>query len=191
VSKDSSIGGWVGLLWRAPPWLVGLVAAVVWTVGTLGLDFLSGEQIEPLKVAIKLVVGLAFGCFVAVVGRSLKARNRSKPAVWPTPMNVQHAILTGHLPEGASAELWVPELTKIGRQDWSMRWYGPVLMGLFAAMAVFLIVDDPAHPWYGAVLAAFFLSLAVWLPFWSVRRRRARIETLIAQLSGGALGAEQ
>jgi hypothetical protein len=85
-----------------------LVAAVVWTVGTLGLDFPSGEQIEPLKVAIKFVVGLAFGCFVAVVGRSLKARNWSKPAVWPTPMNVQHAILTEQPPAGHLLALSAP-----------------------------------------------------------------------------------
>lgn len=166
--------GWVGMLWRAPLWLVGLAVAVAWTVATLGLDFLSGEQMHPLKVAIKFSVGLLFGGLVALVGRSLKARNRSKPAAWPTPMNVQHAILTKHLPDGASSDLWVPELTRIARQDWSMKWCGPVLMGLFAAMSVLLIFDDPAHPWYGAVLAAFFVGLAVRSPFWSVRRR-ARI----------------
>lgn len=62
-----------------------------------------------------------------------------------------------------------------------MIWFALLEAGLFTALGVFLIVDRPDHPWFGGVCAALSVGAAIWLPFW-VRRRRARIQELIARL---------
>lgn len=54
------------------------------------------------------------------------------------------------------------------------------LLGLSAAMGVFLVFDKPEHTWLGPLAVAGGLGFAVWYPIW-VPRRRARIEALIAQ----------
>jgi hypothetical protein len=177
---DTSSGGW--RTWREHPplWLVGAAGAVLLTVVRLGLDFLSEEQMEPQRLAVTAIVGLLFGVFVVVFGRFVLARNQAKPAGWPTAINLRNAVATGRLPEGANAEQWIPELAGIIRTEKPMYWGGPLFFGLFAALGVFLVFDDPAHPWFGGLFAGLCLSMAIWYPFWIVRRR-ARIEALIAR----------
>jgi hypothetical protein len=123
-------------------------------------------------------------------GRFVHARNRAKPAAWPTTLNLKNAVATGRLPEGASADQWIPELVKIIRTEKRMYWGGPLFFGLLAAMGVFLIFHDPANPWFGGLFTAFCRGMAIWYPFWVVRRR-SRIETLIAQLSGESPAVKQ
>lgn len=74
----------------------------------------------------------------------------------------------------------MPELTKIIRQKRRMGWIGPLMFGLFTAVGIFLIFDRPEDPRFGVFYTITFLGLAVWFPI-SVRRRRSRIQDLIAQ----------
>ncbi|MFJ5695815.1 hypothetical protein ACIP9X_18450 [Arthrobacter sp. NPDC093125] len=120
---------------RPPLWLVGVASAVFWTVAMLGMDVLRGEEMGPPKVAVTSVFGLLFGAFVVGFGRFVHARNRATPAAWPTTLNLKNAVVTGRLPEGASADQWIPELAKIIRSEkrmysgavrssWSLRSHG-------------------------------------------------------------------
>jgi hypothetical protein len=143
----------------------------------LGLDFLRGEEMEPLPAGI---TGLLFGAFVSAFGRRIRSRNATKPTAWPTATNLQNAVSTGRLPEGAAPDQWAPELVRIAQQEKQLLWAGPIFLGLFAAIGVFLIFDDPAHPWYGGLLGTGFLAMAIWCPI-SILRRRKRIGALLAQ----------
>lgn len=49
-------------------------------------------------------------------------------------------------------------------------------------LVIFLIFDQPGHPWFGVVCTALFAGITIWLPC-GIRRRRTRIEGLIAKLS--------
>ncbi|MFJ5696570.1 hypothetical protein [Arthrobacter sp. NPDC093139] len=181
MSVNKEEGGWRALVRRSPNWLIVVAIAVVYTALILGMDFLKGEEIEPEKAALTAVLGLGLGCFAIWINRWKQARDRRQPQGAPTATNVQQAISSGQLPEHATAEEWLPELQKIVRQERHWAWGGPLFFGLFTAMGIFLIFDDPAHPWFGVFVSACFLGAAVWYPIW-VRRRRARINGLIADL---------
>jgi hypothetical protein len=160
-------------------WVIFLVIAVLWPVLMLGMCWLRGQEISPEVVAIYAVFGLP------VAGPHLaepldQARERRKPSGSPAVTNINEAMSTGRLPEHASADQWVPELSRIIRQEQWWAWVGAALLGLSAAMGVFLVFDKPEHPWLGPLAVAGGLGLAVWYPIW-VPRRRARIEALIAQ----------
>jgi uncharacterized membrane protein YphA (DoxX/SURF4 family) len=177
---ENSTGGWQGLLRRAPRWVVGLVIAVAWSVMILGLEFLQGEDIEAADLAVTGVLGVAVAAFALWFSGRIRAKERKLTPGSPTGTNITRAMSTGLLPEGASAEEWVPELSKIIRQERHMVWIGPLMMGLFTAIGIFLISDRPEHPWFGVFCTITFLGLAVWFPI-SVRRRRPRIQQLIDQ----------
>ena len=177
---ENSTGGWQGVLQRTPRWVFGLVIAVAWPVMILGLDFLQGEDIEAADVAVTGVLGVVVAVFALWFSGRIRAKERKLPPGSPTGANITRALSTGQLPEGASAEEWVPELSRIIRQERYMVWIGPLMFGLFTAIGVFLIFDRPEHPWFGVFCTITFLGMAVWFPIW-VRRRRPRIQHLIAQ----------
>lgn len=173
--------GWRGLVRRSPNWLLVVAMGALYTALILGMDLLKGDEIEPVKAALTAVIGVGLGCFAIWINRWRQARDSRKPEGSVTTPRLQQAISTGQLPEHAAAEEWVPELQKIVRQERHWAWGGPLFFGLFTAMGIFLIFDDPAHPWFGVFISAGFLGAAVWYPIW-VRRRRARINGLIAEL---------
>ena len=86
--------------------------------------------------------------------RWIRARERRKPSGSPTVTNINEAMSTGRLPEHASADQWVPELSGIIRQEQWSAWVGAALFGLSAAMGVFLVFDKPEHPWLGLLAVA-------------------------------------
>ena len=83
-----------------------------------------------------------------------QARERRKPSGSPTVTNINEAMSTGLLPEHASADQWVPELSGIIRQEQWSAWVRAALFGLSAAMGVFLVFDKPEHPWLGLLAVA-------------------------------------
>jgi hypothetical protein len=173
---------WQALLRRAPHWVVGLCAAVLWSVMMVGLEVLRGRDLDAVGFAEIGAGGLIVCAFITLFRRWRVARDRKLPPGSATARNLDRAITTGKLPEQAVAEEWVPGLQKIIRQDRRVVWVGPAVFGLFTALSVFLIFDRPDRPWFGAVCSALFLGIAIWSPF-STRRRRLRIEGLIAKLS--------
>jgi hypothetical protein len=175
-------GGWQAQLQRAPLWVVGLAVAVLWSVVTLGMDALQGKDLGVADLAAVGAVGIVVAVSVVLVGRWAKARDRKLPPGPATTGNRNRAIAAGKLPEQAVAEEWVPALKKDIRQDRYMLWVGLLEFGLFTALGIFLIFDRPDHPWFGVVTSLVTLGIAIWIPF-GIRRRRARIEGLIAQLS--------
>lgn len=181
---DDRVSGWVRLLRRAPRWALVLGIAVAYTVFMLGMKLLQGEEMDPVEVAVTGALGLAVGGFALWFTRWQPARERKKPAGWPTATRLKEAVSTGRLPEGAAAEQWIPELTKIAAQERYMIWIGPLLFGAFAAMGVFLTLENPDHPWFWVLATIGFAGIAVWYPIW-IPRRRTRIEGLIAQSPDG------
>ncbi len=181
---DDRVSGWVRLLRRAPRWVPILGSAVVFTVFMLGMKLLQGEDLEPVEIAITGAVGLAVGGFAVWITRWQRARERKKPTGWPTATNLKQAVSIGRLPEGAAAEQWIPKLTKIADQERYMIWIGPLLIGAFAAMGVFLTLERLDHPWFWVLATIGFAGVAAWYPIW-ILRRRARIEGLITQFPDG------
>ncbi|WP_454697507.1 hypothetical protein [Arthrobacter humicola] len=181
---DDEVSGWVRLLRRAPRWALVLGIAVVYTVFMLGMKLLQGEQVEPIEIAVTGALGLAVGGFALWFTRRQRAKERQKPEGWPTGTNLKQAVSKGRLPEGAAAEQWIPELTKIAAQERYMIWAGPLLFGAFAAMGVFLTLENPDHPWFWVLATIGFAGVALWYPIW-IPRRRTRIEGLIAQFPDG------
>ncbi|MCU1532252.1 MAG: hypothetical protein JWO49_1823 [Arthrobacter sp.] len=177
---ENSRRSWQALLRRAPLWVLMLVFAVIWSAVVLGLDFLQGEDIDAADVVITGAGGLVVATFALWFGRRVRAKELKLPPGSPTGTNITRALSTGQLPEKASAEKWVPELSRIIRQERHMVWIGPLMCLLFAALGVFLIFETPARPWLGVLCTPFFLGLAIWFPV-GVRRRRARIQELLAQ----------
>lgn len=177
---EKSGHSWQDLLRRAPTWVLVLVFVIIWSAVVLGLDFLRGEDIEAADVALTGVGGLVVAAFSLWFNRRVMAKEQKRPPGSPTGTNITRAVSTGQLPEKASANEWVPELSKIIRQERHMVWVGPLVFGLATALGVFLSFGKPDHPWFGVVCSALFLSLAIWIPG-SVRRRRVRIQKLLAQ----------
>jgi hypothetical protein len=174
--------GWQARLRRAPLWVIGLATAVMWSVVMLGMDALQGKDLGVARVGAVAAGGTVVAVGVVLVGRWGQARDRKLPPGAATARNLNRAVATGKLPGQAIAEEWVPGLRKIIRQDRHMIWVGPLVFGLFAASGIFLIFDRPDHPWFGVACTVFFIVAAIWMPIW-VRRRRARIEGLIAEMT--------
>jgi len=172
---------WQRLLRRAPLWVLFPVFVVVWMAVHLGMDFLLGENIEAMDVAMSGVGGLVVATFALWFNRRMVAKEKRLPPGSPTGTNITRAMSTGQLPEHATAGKWVPELSKILRQERHMVWVGPLACVLFAALGVALAFGQPEHPWFGVLFALASLCAAVWFPV-EVRRRRARIQKLLSQM---------
>ena len=74
----------------------------------------------------------------------------------------QESYLHGAIAGGCPAEQWEPELIRILVQERHMMWIGPLLFGLFAAMGIFLIFDNPQRPWFGVLWPSHCLGIAIW-----------------------------
>lgn len=172
------------MLRRTPRWGLVLGVAVVFTIAMLGMELLKGEEVEPVEIAVTAAGGLAVGGFTVWFVMWQRARERKKPAGWPTVTNLREAVAKGCLPEGAAAEQWVPELTRIVTQERYLFWIGPLMFGAFTAMGVFLIFENADHPWFWMLATIGYAVVAVWYPIW-IPRRRKRIERLIAELTDG------
>jgi hypothetical protein len=164
-----------------PRWLIVLVIAIVWAALQLGMRLLIGKEVEAENVAATAALGVALGILTLWWARRAQAKERNLPPGSPTGTNITKAMSTGQLPEQASAQEWEAELIWMLIQDRHMVWVGPLICGLFSAMGVFLAFGKPEHPWFGVVFAVAFLGMAIWFPVW-VRRRRVRIQKLLAQL---------
>jgi hypothetical protein len=175
-------GRWLRLLRRPPRWLIVLVIAVVWAAMQLGLRLLRGKEVAADDVVVYGAFGVALGIFTLWLASRARAKEQGLPPGSPTAANIQKAMSSGHLPEQASAEQWEAELIWTLISDRHMVWVGPLVFGLFTALGVFLMFDQPGHLWFGALRTTLFLSITIGFPFW-VRRRRARIQKLLAQLS--------
>lgn len=165
---------------RLPGWFVFLLIAALYTSVMLGMDYLTGENIEPLSIAVTAASGIALSAVIFWLVRWQRTRERRKPDGWPTATNFRAAVSSGQLPEGARPEQWVPELKKAIRMEWPMAWIGMTLFIGFAGLGVFLIIDNPDYPWFWALATVVFTVLAVWYPIWAPRRRR-KMQELIDQ----------
>lgn len=163
-----------------PGWVVFPLIAVLYTVGMLGKDFLTGESLEPMRIAVTAVAGIVVSVAIFGLLSWQSARERKKPEGWPTVTNFRKALSTGRPPKGARAEQWVPELTKAIRQERSITWIGPLLGVGLAGLGVFLVIDNPDYPWFWVIDTVLFIALAVWYPIWTPRRRK-KMQVLIAQ----------
>lgn len=175
---DDDESRWIRLLRRTPRWGLVLGVAVVFTIAMLGMELLKGEELEPIEIAVTGAGGLAVGGFAVWFAMWQRARESKKPAGWPTVTNLKEAVAKGRLPEGAAAEQWVPELSRIVAQE-------RYLLGAFTAMGVFLIFENPDHPLFWVLATIGSAAAAVLYPIW-VPRRRKRIEALIAELTDGS-----
>jgi hypothetical protein len=180
MTQDSG-RSWQKVLRMMPRWLIVLVIATAWAALQVGMRFLMGKAIEAEYVALTCALGVAFGVFAVWISGRTQAKERALPPGSPTGTNVTKAMSTGQIPEQASAQEWEAELIWMLIQDRHMVWVGPLMGGLLSAMGVFLALGRPEHPWFGVVFALAFLGMAIWFPVW-VRRRRARIQKLLAQL---------
>jgi hypothetical protein len=175
-------GGWKAQVRRAPNLVRGLATAVLFSLGLLGMEVLKGRNLEAVDF-VSVGAGAVFvGAFMALFGRWRDGKDRELPPGPATARNLNRAIATGKLPEQAIPGEWVRGLQKIIRQDRRLIWLGLLELGLFTALGIFLILDRPDYPWFGVLCTALFAGITIWLPF-SIRRRRMRIEALIAQLS--------
>jgi hypothetical protein len=180
--RQDSGRSWQKVLRKTPRWLIVLVIATAWAALQVGMRFLMGKEIEAEYVALTFAFGVAFGVFTLWISGRTQAKERSLPPGSPTGTNVTKAMSTGQVPEQASAQEWEAELIWMLIQDRHMVWVGPLVGGLFSALGVFLALDRPEHPWFGVVFGVAFLGMAICFPVW-VRRRRARIRRLLAQIS--------
>ncbi len=180
MTTQDKEGFGIGKLRRMPGWVVFLLIAALYTVSMLGKDYLTGEILEPMRIAVNAVAGIAVSAFIFWFVRWQRARERKKPEGCPTATNFRTALSSGRLPEGARAEQWVPVLTKAIRQERSITWIGVLLFTGLTGLGVFLIIDNPDHPWFWVIATVLFTALAAWYPIWTPRRRK-RMRNLIAQ----------
>ncbi|MET4061310.1 hypothetical protein ABIB35_002880 [Arthrobacter sp. UYP6] len=169
----------IGKLRRLPGWVIFPLIAVLYTVSMLGRDYLTGEVLDPMRIAFTSVAGIAVSVIIYWLVRWQRARERKKPVGWPTVTNFRTALSSGQIPEGARVEQWVPELTKAIRQERRMSWIGMLMFTGFTGLGVFLTIDNPEHPWFWVIAAGLFAGLAVWYPIWTPRRRK-KMQNLIA-----------
>lgn len=165
---------------RTPLWIQVLVIALGWTALHVLFDLLRGEGIDTGETIFRMIVGVFLGCLMIWMVFRQRAKEQLLPPASPTESNISAAMSTGHVPEGALAGDWVPQLQKTLRQERPMVWAGPLLFGLFTALGAFLMLEDPDHPWFGGLAAAASLGTAVWYPLW-IRRRRVQIQGLLDQ----------
>lgn len=154
-----------------PKWVLFLLIAAFYTFFMLGRDFLTGESLEPARIVVTAASGVVVTAFIFWFTRWQQARERKKPAGWPTVTNFKAAVSTGRLPQHARAEQWIPELTKTIRLERHMGWIGLLLFGGFATLGVFLTIDNPDHPWLWMIATVCFAAIAAWYPPWVIRRR--------------------
>lgn len=169
------------ILSKLPKWALFLLIAAAYTVIMLGQAMLTGKELEPARLLVTSGMGLVVAAGALWFIRRQHAREAEKPAGYPTASRFRAAASSGRLPEGATAELWIPELMRTIEQERIMAWLGPILFGAFAAMGVFLIFENRDPPWLWVICTLFFAGLAVGFPVWIPRRRR-RMEALIAHL---------
>ncbi|MEC5180151.1 hypothetical protein [Arthrobacter sp. CG_A4] len=155
---ESPRARWQELLRRTPLWLIALVVAVGWAAIQLGMRLLQGKEVVAEDIALTSAFGVVVGIFVLWFGRRVQAKERKLPPGSPTAANINKAISTGQLPEQASAEQWEAELIWILIRDRHTVWVAPLVFGLFTALALFLIFDNPEHPWFGVVCAVLFVG---------------------------------
>ena len=179
---DNPGRSWQKALRKMPRWLIVLVIATAWAALQVGMRFLMGKEIEAEYVALTCAFGVAFGVLTLWISGRTQAKERSLPPGSPTGTNVTKAMSTGQLPKEAFAQEWESELIWMLIKDRHMVWVGPLVGGLLSALGAFLALDRPEHPWFGVVTGVAFLGMAIWFPVW-VRRRRARIRRLLAQVS--------
>jgi len=171
----------VQILSKLPRWALFLLIAAAYTVIMSGQAMLTGKELEPVRLLVTSGMGLVVAAGALWLIKRQRAREAKKPIGYPTASNFREAASSGRLPEGARAELWIPELVRTIEQERIMAWLGPILFGAFAAMGVFLIFENPDLPWLWVICTLFFAGLAVGFPVWIPRRRR-RMAALIAEL---------
>ncbi len=181
-TKQDEEGFWIRKLRQMPRWVLCLLIAALFTLILLGRDFLIGETLEPARIVFTAASGVIASALTFGFERWHDARERKKPVGSPTVSNFKAAMSTGRLPQHAEAEQWVPELTKTIRLERHLGWIGPLLFAGFAALGVFLIIDNPDHPWFWVIATVGFAAIAAWYPT-GVARRRKKLENLIAGFS--------
>ncbi|MGH1550417.1 hypothetical protein ACRAWB_15075 [Leifsonia poae] len=170
---------------RQPAWVVGVLMGLFFGVGTFVVNVSIGIQRLSWASAVAAAIGgVLFGAVMAL----LVARQRRKSGGTSMAQSVTNAVKRGELPHGASADEWMPLLERRRRQAKLLRWLGPLEFGLFAALAVYLIVTDGSRVIFWDAALVFFLALAVWYPINSRRQLRS-IEQLERQLAEDARSA--
>jgi uncharacterized membrane protein len=174
-------GGHVNLRERlrdAPLVVTGVIMAVMFAMGFLIVSTVSGVQ--PFSIASVIgaaCAGVVFGVLMSIT--IYVQRRRSGDAA--TARAVAMAVKTGRLPDAAEQHVWGPLLERQRRQARRLRWLGPVEFGLFAMLAVYLMLRGSIPLPLAAAEFAFFLALAIAFPIANTRRLR-RIEALERQL---------
>jgi hypothetical protein len=153
---------------------------VVWT--GIQLLFHLGDhsgRFEPQLIG-DIVGGLIFAAILTAM--FAWRRRRAGGATELAAMN--RAVRTGELPEEAEPGPWDAELARRERLFTRQRWLSPLIFGLFAVVAIALLVTGGAGIGVSIVLLAAFLFLTVYSAFTSVRFL-ARVRSLRAQLRVG------
>ncbi|MEY9953928.1 hypothetical protein [Leifsonia sp. EB34] len=169
---------------RQPVFVVGIVSGILFGVLTYLGNSAAGIQRTGWGSAIGAAVGaVVFGALFALI----VARQRRAGGGVSMAQAVTDAIRAGRAPDGASAEEWRPLLERRRRQARLMRWLGPVVFGLFAALAVYLMITDGSRLILEVVFLLFFLGIAIWYPI-GTSRQLAGIDRVERQLTQAPAG---
>ncbi|MEN2742048.1 hypothetical protein ABCS02_30060 [Microbacterium sp. X-17] len=157
---------------RQPVYVVGIVTGGLFGVLTYGLNLATGMQRTGWRSAAVAVIGaVVFGVLFALFA----ARQRRAAGGVSKAQAVTDAIKAGRAPADAPAEEWRPLLERRRRQARLVRWLGPLVFGVFSALAVYLIVTDPTRLVLDVVFLVVFLGIAIWYPI-GARRQLAGID---------------
>lgn len=176
---------------RQPVYVVGIVTGGLFGVLTYGLNLATGMQQTGWRSAAVAVIGaVVFGALFAL----FTARRRRAAGGVSKAQAVTDAIKAGRAPADASAEEWRPLLERRRRQARLVRWLGPLVFGIFSALAVYLIVTDRTRLVLDVVFLVVFLGIAIWYPI-GASRQLAGIDRVERQLgkapdTGGPVGAD-
>lgn len=152
---------------------------VVWTGIQLLVRAGDGGGVSGPTVVIYVVGGFV----LAAVLTGLMAWRRSRSGGARSFADMNAAVRTGHLPENAEPSVWEPELARRERSFLIGRWLNPVVFGLFAVLAIVLLVTG-GGVLISLVCLVLFIAIGVASSVLNTRYL-ARVHSLRAQLRVG------
>lgn len=145
-----------------------------------GLYFLVGLAANPSREGIiaRLIASLFYATGMTVVFGVVIAVRRRKAGGADAVAAMLRTIRAGAVPADADPATWVPELERYQVRYRRNRWSVPVMVAVFAALAVYLGVAVSPVWW---LLLVLFLALGAY-SMWETRRALRNLATALGEL---------
>jgi hypothetical protein len=168
-------------LWILFAWFAGAYFLATYGIGLLD----KSARLDPSDALIRVGGSVLFGGVMT----ALTAWQRRRNGGLHTLVRMNKAIKSGTVPEDAEPSLWVPALQRRRRQNEQVRWFSPIVFGLFTILGIWLITQEPDNviAW---IITVLFVAIAIYSVVQS-RMMVAKIDVVLAYLHAGPSRAER